>query len=117
MPSPGGPSPEAVIATQFSLPYLLALKPHEWPIVPVIYEKDINHPDILATARKVSIGIDPEAEKAYLGVDNTPRERRATVIIEIKDGKVFSRMVKFGRGGKSQRISVGELRTKFTGLI
>jgi 2-methylcitrate dehydratase PrpD len=83
----------------------------------MIQEEDINDPDILETAQKVSIGFDPESEKTYRGLDGGPRERRATVIIKTKEGEVFTKMVKSSRGGVGQELTSDEMRDKFIGLV
>lgn len=105
-------APVDIVEAQFALPYLLALRLHGRLLTSPLSERDLSDDRILATAKKVRLECDPEAEEAF----HTANENPATVIVHTNGGQSHVKAVGHGRGGKDNALTDEELQAKFLEL-
>ena len=103
--------PQTHVDAQFSLPYAIAVAicKNRTGIKEFSVEA-LHDPDVLALAEKVTWELDPEAEKMY------PKAYPATLVAELKDGRVLRAHVDFPKGDPENPASDEEIIAKFNSL-
>lgn len=106
--------PATMVDAEFSVPYPLAALLHNIPRGPAWYgEEALRDPHILATARKVRLIVDGEAQAHHF---RPQRQTMAAVTITRRDGSSVFRRVAVARGAIQGPDSQERARRKFMEL-
>jgi 2-methylcitrate dehydratase PrpD len=103
--------PQTHVDAQFSLPYAVAVAICKNRTgIQEFSAEALRDPDVLALAERVAWELDPEAEKMY------PKAYPATLIAELKDGRVLRAQVEYPKGDPENPASDEEIIAKFNSL-
>jgi 2-methylcitrate dehydratase PrpD len=103
--------PQTHVDAQFSLPYAIAVAICKNRTgIQEFSAEALRDPDVLVLAEKVAWELDPEAEKMY------PKAYPATLIAELKDGRVLQAHVDYPKGDPENPASDEEIIVKFNSL-
>jgi 2-methylcitrate dehydratase PrpD len=108
-PAHAQPTPETVMAAQYSLPYCLAAALHCGQVGPAAFSETMLHdPQLRATAERVRTTFPPEMDRAEVF--------SGRVTVRLKDGQTHSMMVPYPKGDPHNPLSSQELDDKFNRL-
>ena len=103
--------PQTHVDAQFSLPYAIAVAICKNRTgIQEFSAEALRDPDVLALAEKVTWELDPEAEKMY------PKAYPATLMVELKDGRILRAHVDYPKGDPENPASDEEIIAKFNSL-
>ncbi|WP_172331682.1 MmgE/PrpD family protein [Mangrovicoccus sp. HB161399] len=107
--------PVNAIDAQFALPHLIACLAHGLPVGPRWMDAEaLADPQLRATARKVVLETDPEADAAMTGRGRRPS---ATAELLTADGRWLSHHIPAPKGGALRPVSGAAVLAKASGLL
>ncbi|HBY96645.1 MAG TPA: hypothetical protein DEP84_22320 [Chloroflexi bacterium] len=108
--------PQTVLDAQYSLPYAVAMvllgrRPgYEWQDPALLRD-----PKVIRTARKLTVGPDPAADKVYFNFNK--RLYPTTVRVELTDGTCHESSASIPQGDPRNFMPLAAVIAKFTGLV
>lgn len=108
------PEPVSMVDAEFSVPYTVAVMIHGLPPgAPWYRDETLRDPRILATARKVFLSVDDEAQARHFRLQ---RQTMAVVTITDRQGQNYSRRIAVARGDVQAADTPVRMEHKFVVL-